>query len=121
MLNHVERVQIVVRDREAAAATWGDLFGAEKVGEDGVRYLNAHRTTVQAGVSLFDFLEPAGPGPVAGFAAKWTSGLYGVGFSSMRQQSIEGMLMGVSRTNYAWVWSGRPDLAGAEADAYAAH
>ena len=88
MLSHVERVQIVVRDREAAVATWRDLFGAEKVGEDGVRYLNAHRTTVQAGVSLFDFLEPAGPGPVAEFAAKWTSGLYGVGFSSMHQQSL---------------------------------
>ncbi len=26
--------------------------------------------------------------------------------------SLHGMLMGVSLTNYAWVWSGRPDLAG---------
>jgi len=26
-----------------------------------------------------------------------------------------GMLMGVSRTNFAWVWSGRPELAGPRA------
>ena len=26
--------------------------------------------------------------------------------------ALFGMLMGVSRTNFAWVWSGRPELAG---------
>ncbi len=25
--------------------------------------------------------------------------------------SLHGMLMGVSRTNFAWAWSGRPELA----------
>jgi len=28
-------------------------------------------------------------------------------------QTLFGMLMGVSRTNYGWLWSGRPGLAGA--------
>ena len=27
-------------------------------------------------------------------------------------QTLFGMLMGVSKTNYGWLWSGRPDLAG---------
>ena len=36
--------------------------------------------------------------------------------------SLHGMLMGVSATNYAWVWSGRPDLAGdGAATTYRAH
>jgi hypothetical protein len=26
--------------------------------------------------------------------------------------SLHGILMGVSRTNLAWIWSGRPELAG---------
>jgi hypothetical protein len=26
--------------------------------------------------------------------------------------ALYGMLMGVSRTNFAWTWSGRPELAG---------
>jgi hypothetical protein len=29
--------------------------------------------------------------------------------------TLHGMLMGCSRTNLAWVWSGRPELAGVEA------
>ena len=88
MLSHVDRIQIVVPDRAAAVATWREFFGAEQVGEGGSRYLNAHRTTVQAGVSLVEFLEPAGPGPVADFATNWGSGLYGVGFSTVHMQPL---------------------------------
>lgn len=80
MLSRIDRVQLVVPDREAAVRTWEALFGAERVGEDGSRFLNAHRSTVQAGESLFEFLEPAGPGPVTEFARQWRQGLYGVGF-----------------------------------------
>ena len=50
MLSYVDRIQMVVPDREAAVERWGALFGAEVVGEDGSRHLNAHRTTVQAGL-----------------------------------------------------------------------
>jgi hypothetical protein len=36
--------------------------------------------------------------------------------------ALFGMLMGVSRTNYAWVWSGHPELAGeGAAETYRAH
>ncbi|MBI2766407.1 MAG: VOC family protein [Chloroflexi bacterium] len=82
MLSRVDRVQLVVADRAAAVETWEALFGAVKVAEGGSRFLNAHRTTVQAGVSLFEFLEPAGPGPIWDFAERWRGGLYGVGFST---------------------------------------
>ncbi len=82
MLSYVDRVQLVVPDRKVAVERWQAVFGAEQVGEDGSRFLNAHRTTVQAGRSLFDFLEPAGPGPVQDFRERWGQGLYGAGFSS---------------------------------------
>ena len=52
------------------------------MGEGGSRFLNAHKSTVQAGESLFEFLQPAGPGPVQDFADRWGSGLYGVCFAT---------------------------------------
>lgn len=82
MLSYVDRIQMVVADRKVAAERWKAVFGAEQVSEDGSRYLNAHRTTVQAGRSLFEFLEPAGPGPIQDFRDSWGQGLYGAGFST---------------------------------------
>ncbi|MGE3076371.1 MAG: hypothetical protein AB7N24_10855 [Dehalococcoidia bacterium] len=82
MLSYVDRIQMVVPDRKAAVERWKLLFGAEQVSEDGSRHLNAHRTTVQAGRSLFEFLEPAGAGPIQDFRETWGQGLYGVGFST---------------------------------------
>ena len=82
MLTYIDRIQIVVPDREAAVAKWETIFGAVKIAEGGSRFLNSHRSTVQAGASLFEFLEPAGPGPVREWADKWGQGLYGVGFAT---------------------------------------
>lgn len=82
MLSYVDRIQLVVPDREEAIRTWQDIFGAEKAGEDASLFLNAHRTTVRAGATDFEFLEPAGPGPVADFAQARGQGLYGAGFST---------------------------------------
>lgn len=82
MLSYVDRIQMVVPDRKVAAERWNAIFGAEQVSEDGSRHLNAHRTTVQAGRSMFEFLEPAGPGPIQDFRDAWGQGLYGVGFST---------------------------------------
>lgn len=89
MLSYVDRVQLVVPDRAAAVDTWKRLFGAEQIGEDGSKFLNAHRTTVQAGISLFEFLEPAGDGPVRTWAEKWQQGLYGVGFATPNMLDME--------------------------------
>lgn len=82
MLSYIDRVQLVVPDRNTAVERWQAVFGAKKVEEGGSKHLNAHRTTVQAGRSLFEFLEPAGPGPIQEFREKWGQGLYGAGFST---------------------------------------
>ena len=82
MLSFVDRIQMIVPDREVAVERWRTAFGAEQVGEDGSRHLNAHRTTVQAGRTQFEFLEAAGPGPIQDFREQWGQGLYGVGFST---------------------------------------
>jgi catechol 2,3-dioxygenase-like lactoylglutathione lyase family enzyme len=82
MLTRIDRIQLVVPDREAAVGRWGALFGATKLDEGGSRFLNAHKTTAQAGETLFEFLQPAGPGPVEDFQTRWGQGLYGAGFST---------------------------------------
>ncbi|HEX6032252.1 MAG TPA: VOC family protein [Tepidiformaceae bacterium] len=82
MLSYVDRVQIVVPDRREAVQTWKELFGAEQVGESESKVLGARITTVQAGRSEFEFLEPMGEGPVGQWAASWRTGLYGAGFST---------------------------------------
>jgi len=58
MLQRVDRMQLAVRDRAAAADTFQDILGARQVREDAVRLLSAHRTVVQAGESEFELLEP---------------------------------------------------------------
>ncbi len=82
MLEHVDRMQLAVRDRAAAAATFIDVFGAERVREDDVRALGARRTVVQAGRSEFELLEPIAPGPVEDFVSQWGEGLFAAGFST---------------------------------------
>jgi catechol 2,3-dioxygenase-like lactoylglutathione lyase family enzyme len=92
MLSYVDRVQLVVPDRRAAVERWQALFGAEVVGEDGSRFLNAHRTTVQAGRSMWEFLEPAGTGPIQEFRERWGQGLFGAGFSTPELAGLVGRL-----------------------------
>jgi catechol 2,3-dioxygenase-like lactoylglutathione lyase family enzyme len=82
MLSRVDRVQLVVPDRREAVATWKELFGAEQVGESESQVLGAKITTVQAGISDFEFLEPSAPGPVQAWAEEWRHGLFGAGFST---------------------------------------
>jgi methylmalonyl-CoA/ethylmalonyl-CoA epimerase len=82
MLEHVDRVQLAVRDRAAAARTFIEVFDAREVKDDQLPQLGAKRRTVQAGRSEFELLEPAGDGPVAEFVAAWGEGLFAAGFST---------------------------------------
>ncbi|TAK71564.1 MAG: hypothetical protein EPO22_01095, partial [Dehalococcoidia bacterium] len=82
MLEHVDRVQLAVRDRVAAAQTFIDVFGAETVKDDEVRALGARRRVVHAGASEFELLEPAGAGPVQDYLEQWNEGLFAAGFST---------------------------------------
>jgi 4-hydroxyphenylpyruvate dioxygenase-like putative hemolysin len=58
------------------------VFGSELLRRDELPILHAHRSTMQAGQSLIELLEPDGSGPVADFVSKHRSGLYGAGFSA---------------------------------------
>jgi len=81
MLKRVDRVQIAVVDLEAAERVAADLFGAELIRRDDLKLLGAKRSTLQAGSSLIEMLEPDGAGRIADFVAKFSGGLYGAGFS----------------------------------------
>jgi catechol 2,3-dioxygenase-like lactoylglutathione lyase family enzyme len=82
MLTRVDRMQIAVRDRSAAEATFRDLLGAEKAREDKVAILGAKRTVIQAGISEFELLEPDGDGLVHDHLERWGEGLFAAGFST---------------------------------------
>lgn len=82
MLEHVDRMQLAVKDRAAAVETYAAVFGAKQVREDEVRALGAKRAVVQAGRSEFEFLEPAGEGPVRAYLERWGEGLFAAGVST---------------------------------------
>lgn len=82
MLEHVDRMQIAVRDRAAAAQTYVDAFDAAVVRDDEVRLLGARRRVVHAGTSEFELLEPSGDGPVQAYLDAWGEGLFAAGFST---------------------------------------
>jgi catechol 2,3-dioxygenase-like lactoylglutathione lyase family enzyme len=81
MLKRVDRIQIAVRDAAKAKEVVTAVFGAEEIQRDDLRGLGAHRTTVQAGTSLIELLEPSGAGAVAAQLEKWGEGIFGAGFS----------------------------------------
>ncbi len=81
MLKRVDRVQIAVADSGAAEKVVAEVFGGELVRRDKATPLVAKRSTMQAGSSLIEILEPDGTGAVQDFVSKWGSGLFGAGFS----------------------------------------
>ena len=82
MLECVDRVQIAVTDRAAAAQTFIDIFDGQMVKDDEVRVLGAKRRIVHAGTSEFELLEPNGVGPVQAYLNQWGEGLFAAGFST---------------------------------------
>jgi catechol 2,3-dioxygenase-like lactoylglutathione lyase family enzyme len=92
MLEHVDRVQIAVTDRAAAAQTFIDVFGAEAVKDDEVRALAAKRRVVHAGTSELELLEPSGAGPVQAYLNQWGEGLFAAGFSTRNVAALAARL-----------------------------
>ncbi len=88
MLSRLDRMLLAVRDRAAAADTFHDVLGAKRVWEDSSDLLGARRTVVQAGVSEFELLEPAGDGPVARHLERWGEGIFAAGFSTDHLSSL---------------------------------
>ncbi len=81
MLKRVDRIQIAVADCNAAERVVAEVFGGELVRRDKAAPLGARRSTMQAGASFVEILEPDGAGAVQDFVSRWGSGLFGAGFS----------------------------------------
>jgi hypothetical protein len=94
MLERVDRMQLAVRDREDAAATFAAVLGAQKIGEDTISALGAHRTTVRAGTAEFELLEPSGDGPVTEHLAERPEGIFAGGFASREVAALARHLAG---------------------------
>ena len=82
MLTRVDRVQVVVSDRGAAAAAFRRLLDAAAAREDRVRFLGARRTVLRLGSSEVELLEPDGSGPAADFLSATHGGLFAAGFAT---------------------------------------
>ena len=99
MLTRVDRMQIAVRDRAAAAETFRDVLGAEKVRDVESDLLQARRSVVQAGISEFELLEPKGEGPVRAHLERWGEGLFAAGFATA---DLSALCQRLSDRGVAW-------------------
>lgn len=81
MLERVDRVQLVVRDRDAAAKTFAEILGARPIGESRSVYLGAKRTVLALGESEVELCQPTGPGPAEAHLSRWGEGLLAAGVS----------------------------------------
>ena len=92
MLTRVDRVQVVVADRRAAAAAFTRLLDAQPVREDAVHVLGARRTILRTGRSEVELLEPDGAGVVSEFLAQTKGGLFAAGFAARDLARLRGHL-----------------------------
>lgn len=81
MLEYVDRVQLVVRERQVASERFAALLDAVVIREDAVAPLAAMRTSLRAGAAVFELLEPDGTGPLATHLERWGPGLFAAGFA----------------------------------------
>lgn len=65
MLTEIDRLLLATPDAASAARAWQARVGAEEIGRDYVASLAARRTTLRAGASDIELLEPDGAGVVA--------------------------------------------------------
>ena len=89
MLKRIDRLQVAVPDRGAAAKRWTQTLGAEPAGEDRVACLGALRTRLRLGDGFVELLEPDGAGPLADAVAKRGAHLYAAGATS---EDLEGLV-----------------------------
>jgi hypothetical protein len=100
MLATVDRVQLVVTDRRAAAAPFTRLLDATITADDAVAPLAARRTTLAAGQAAIELLEPDGAGPVADHLAAAGPGLFAAGFAATDLEALRHRLI-ARRTDFA--------------------
>ncbi len=89
MLSRIDRVQLAVADRRAAAARFARLLDAAVTAEDAVAPLAARRTTLAAGHAVVELLEPDGTGPVAEHLATAGPGLFAAGVATFDLEGLQ--------------------------------
>jgi hypothetical protein len=82
MLTDLDRIVIAARYRWPVVRALRRVLDAEVVGRDHLPFWSAVRTTLRAGVSEIEVLEPKGVGAVADFIGRRGPGLFAVGFAS---------------------------------------
>jgi catechol 2,3-dioxygenase-like lactoylglutathione lyase family enzyme len=82
MIERIDRLQIVVANRAAAAKTYARILGAEVAREDKSEYLAARRTVMALGESEIELLEPDGAGRAAAALAERGEGLFAAGVAT---------------------------------------
>ena len=82
MLAGVDRIQLAVTDRRAAALPFTRLLDATITAEDAVATLAVRRTTLAVGHAAIELLEPDGTGPVADHLTAAGPGLFAAGFAA---------------------------------------
>jgi catechol 2,3-dioxygenase-like lactoylglutathione lyase family enzyme len=92
MLERVDRVQLVVKDRQAAARTFAEVLGAQPVREAPSAYLGALRLVLALGSSEVELCEPSGPGPAADHLRSHGEGLMTAGFSTRDMAALRANL-----------------------------
>jgi hypothetical protein len=82
MLTDLDRIVVAARERRPVVHELRSVLGAEVVDRGHLPIWSAERTTLRAGVSEIDVLEPKGVGAVADFIGRRGPGLFAVGFAS---------------------------------------
>jgi hypothetical protein len=82
MLTRVDRVQVVVGNRSAAASAFQNLLDAAVVRADRVACLAARRTVLRLGSSEVELLEPDGAGVAGDFLSATRGGLFAAGVAT---------------------------------------
>jgi catechol 2,3-dioxygenase-like lactoylglutathione lyase family enzyme len=95
MIERIDRLQIVVADRKAAAATYRRILGAEIEREDRSVHLAARRTVLALGESEIELLEPDGAGLASTALAQRGEGLFAAGVATRDVAALEARLRGL--------------------------
>ena len=95
MIDRIDRIQVAVKDRARAAATYRTLLGAEVAGEMPSRVLGARRTLLALGESWVELCEPDGTGVTADTLAARGEGLIGAGVSSPDPEGLRRRIAGL--------------------------
>jgi len=96
MMDRVDRVQVVVKSAEVAAATFNKLLGTEIADQKPSQYLGARRTILAFGESEIELCEPDGTGKVADFLAARGEGLMTAGLSCAKPQQLKNRLQSLN-------------------------